>query len=225
MAQKTFNIYCDESCHLENDHKRYMLLGCVSSAYNQVKRHTERIKKLKEEHNFYGEIKWSNVSNSQLKFYKALLDYFFDTDLRFRAVVVDKSKINNGIFHQDYDTFYYKMYYYLLIHNKNSQYAYNVYLDIKDDLSASKVQKLKEILNTQFGVFRNVQNIRSHESILMQLADFIMGGLSYNLNDENKKVIAKAQLIDRMQQNANQQLNCSSRYDESKLNLFFIELR
>ena len=45
---KTFNIYCDESCHLENDHKKYMLLGCVSSAYNQVKRHTQRIKELKE---------------------------------------------------------------------------------------------------------------------------------------------------------------------------------
>lgn len=225
MAQKTFNIYCDESCHIEHDHKRFMLLGSVSSAYNQVKRHTERIKKLKEEHHFYGEIKWSNVSNSQLRFYKELLDYFFDTDLRFRAVVVDKAKINNGAFNQNFDTFYYKMYYYLLIHNKNSQYAYNVYLDIKDDLSAYKVQKLKEILNTQFGVFRTVQNIRSHESILMQLADFIMGGLSYNLNDETKKVTAKKQLIEKLQQHSTQNLTSSSNYKESKLNLFFIELR
>ncbi|MBE6250150.1 MAG: DUF3800 domain-containing protein, partial [Bacteroidales bacterium] len=24
---KTFNIYCDESCHIENDHKKYMFLG------------------------------------------------------------------------------------------------------------------------------------------------------------------------------------------------------
>ena len=23
---KTFNIYCDESCHIENDHKKYMFL-------------------------------------------------------------------------------------------------------------------------------------------------------------------------------------------------------
>lgn len=225
MALKTFNIYCDESCHLENDHKKYMLIGCVSSAYNQVKRHTERIQKIKEEYNYYGEIKWSNVSNSQLRFYKALMDYFFDTDLRFRAVVVDKSKIKNGEFNQDFDTFYYKMYYSLLNHKKNSQYAYNVYLDIKDDLSAYKVQKLKEILNTQFGVFRNVQNIRSHESVLMQLADFLMGGLSYNLNNADKTVRAKTQLIKQMEQHSNQNLNGSSRYDESKLNLFFIELR
>ncbi|SFE67757.1 DUF3800 domain-containing protein [Sunxiuqinia elliptica] len=225
MALKTFNIYCDESCHLENDHKRYMLLGSISSAYNQVKRHTERINNLKRKHHYFGEIKWSNVSNSQLQFYKELVDYFFDTDLRFRAVVIDKSKVNNEDFQQDFDTFYYKMYYYLLNHNKNSQYAYNVYLDIKDDLSAIKVQKLKKILNTKFGVFRNIQNIRSHESILLQLTDFIMGALSYNLNDENQKVIAKRQLIERIKNHAQQNLKCSSDYNSSKLNLFFIELQ
>jgi len=222
---KTFNIYCDESCHLENDHKNYMVLGSVSSAYNQVKRHTERIKNLKNKHKFNAEIKWSKVSNSKLQFYKELVDYFFDTDLRFRAVVVDKKKVNNGAFGDDYDTFYYKMYYSLLNHNKNSLYNYNVYLDIKDDLSAYKVEKLKEILNTKFGVFRNVQNIRSHESILMQLADFIMGAISYNLNNEEKRVTAKTQIIDRIKMHSDQYLNATSNWNESKLNLFFIELK
>ena len=222
---KTFNIYCDESCHLENDHKKYMLLGCVSSAYNQVKRHTQRIKELKEKHNYYGEIKWSNVSNSKILFYKELVDYFFDTDLMFRAVIVNKSKINVSEFNQDFDDFYHKMYYQLLNHNKNSSFNYNVYLDIKDTLSSHKVNKLKEILNIRFGVFRNVQNIRSHESILMQVADFIMGALSYNLNNNEKKVIAKRQIIDRIEQHAPNGLMSNSQYAENKLNLFFIELR
>lgn len=222
---KTFNIYCDESCHIEHDHKRYMLLGSVSSAYNQVKRHTERINDIKRKHNFYGEIKWSNVSGSQYQFYKDLIDYFFDTDLRFRAVVVEKSKIDNGAFSQDFDEFYYKMYYYLLNHNINSEYSYNVYLDIKDTLSAYKVSKLREILNVKFGVFRNVQNIRSHESLLMQLADLIMGALSYNLNDENKKVISKVHLIERIKQHSKLDLVNTTFRKENKMNLFFIELR
>ena len=222
---KTFNIYCDESCHLENDHKNYMVLGSVSSAYNQVRRHTERINNLKDKHKFNAEIKWSKVSNSKLQFYKELIDYFFDTDIRFRAVVVNKKKINNEAFGQDYDTFYYKMYYSLLNHNKNSQYTYNVYLDIKDDLSAYKVERLKEILNTEYGVFRNVQNIRSHESTLMQLADFIMGAVSYHLNEENKNVTAKTQIIDRIKMHSDQTLSGTSKWKESKLNLFFIELR
>lgn len=222
---KTYNIYCDESCHLENDHKNHMLLGCVSSAYNQVKRHTRRIKELKEKHHFYGEIKWSNVSSSQLQFYKELTDYFFDTDLMFRAVIVNKSRINNAAFGQDFDDFYYKMYYYLLSHNKNSLYSYNVYLDIKDTLSAFKVNKLKDILNTKYGVFRNVQNIRSHESVLMQLADFIIGALSYNLNIKEKKVIAKIQIIERIKKHAPRGIESNSTLADNKLNLFFIELK
>ena len=56
---KTFNLYCDESCHIEHDHKPYMFLGSVGCAYNQVKRHTERIKELKDKHKFNAEIKWT----------------------------------------------------------------------------------------------------------------------------------------------------------------------
>lgn len=223
MILKTFNIYCDESCHLENDHKDFMLLGYVSSAYNQVKRHTERINDLKKKHNYYGEIKWSNVSSSQFLFYKELVDYFFDTDLRFRTVIVNKSKINNGAYNQDYDTFYYKMYYYLLNHNIKSNYTYNVYIDIKDSLSAYKVEKLKGILNLKYGVFRNIQNIRSHESLLLQLADFLMGALSYNLNYPDKKMIAKMQIIDRIKHHTTQSLDATS-YDNS-FNMFFIDLK
>ncbi len=223
--KKTFNIYCDESCHIQNDHKNYMLLGSISSAYNQVKRHTERIKLIKQKHNFYAEIKWSKVSNSKYEFYKELLDYFFDTDIRYRAVVVKKQQIRSDISGQNYDDFYYKMYYYLLNHHKNSNYKYNVFLDIKDTLSAYKVQKLKEILNTKYGVFNIVQNIRSHESVLLQLADLITGAIAYNLNNENKKVIAKMKLIERIQQHSNQNLLKSSYYDEKKMNLFFIDLK
>ncbi len=92
MANKTFNIYCDESRHLEHDHKPYMLLGNISSAYPQVKRHSERIKEIKKKHHFYAEIKWTNVSQSKLQFYIELIDYFFDTDLKFRAIGIHKEQ-------------------------------------------------------------------------------------------------------------------------------------
>jgi hypothetical protein len=220
---KTFNIYCDESCHLENDHKPFMFLGKVSSAYNQVKLHTEHIDELKKKHHFYAEIKWTSVSKSKLRFYEELIDYFFSTDLQFRAIGVEKAKINNGAFSQTYDDFYYKMYYYLLNHNLNSLYNYNVYLDIKDTLSAFKVNKLKDILNAKFGVFRNVQNIRSHESLLLQLADLIMGAISYHHNNTEKANEAKVKLIEKIKQHAGTGLD-KTNYS-GKFNLFFIELR
>lgn len=222
---KTYNIYCDESCHLENDHMKYMVLGSVSSAFNQVRLHTENIKNLKKKHNYYGEIKWSNVSNSQKLFYLELIDYFFATDLRFRALVVEKDWIDNSRFGQEYDDFYYKMYYQMLNHNKNSEYHYNVYLDIKDTLSAFKVRKLKEILNVKFGVFRNVQNIHSSESLIMQLADLMIGAVSYNLNSENQNVKAKKSIIEKIKHHSKQNLGSSSYLKEEKLNIFFINLR
>lgn len=220
---KTFNIYCDESCHIENDHKNYMFLGSTSVAYNQVKFHTAQINELKKKHRFYGEIKWSKVSKSKLRFYLDLVDYFFATDLQFRCVGVQKSKINAGAFNLSYDDFYYRMYYSLLNHNINTTYNYNVYLDIKDTLSAYKVNKLKDVLNTKFGVFRNVQNIRSHESIIMQITDFMMGAISYLHNNEAKLNLAKVQIIDKIKHHCKDQLDKTNYSD--KLNLFFIELR
>ena len=45
MIEKTFNIYCDESTHLEHDGHPYMLYGYVSIASNQIKICKEQMEK------------------------------------------------------------------------------------------------------------------------------------------------------------------------------------
>lgn len=219
---KTFNIYCDESCHLERDHKSYMFLGSISVAYNQINGITQRIKDIKKRHNFYAEIKWTNVSKSKYKFYEELIEYFFETEMAFRCVGIEKNKIDYESFEKTYDDFYYTMYYTLLNYKIDTLSTYNVYLDIKDTLSANKVNKLKTILNTKFGVFRNVQNIKSHESLILQLNDFIMGAISYLHNDTLKRNIAKVKLIEKISELSKENLQ-GTNYNK-KLNLFFIEL-
>ena len=221
---KTFNIYCDESCHIEHDHKDYMFLGSVSCAYPQIRRHCKRIKELKKEHNFYAEIKRSKVSMSKVRFYLDLIDYFFDTDLKFRAIGIKKSQIKCDEMGSSYDDFFYKMYYLLLNYKIDTLDCYNVYLDIKDSFSAQKVRKLKEVLNTKYGVFRNVQNICSHESLLMQLADLIMGAVSYNVNDKEHKNAAKMMIIERIMKHLHTGSLDMTNHSE-KLNLFFINLK
>jgi len=221
---KTFNIYCDESCHIEHDHQAFMFLGSVSSAYNQIKLHIAQINELKQKHRFYAEIKWSSVSQSKITFYSELIDYFFSThDLKFRAIGIKKAAINNTAYGQTYDDFYYKMYYQLLNHKINSWYTYNVYLDIKDTLSYTKVRKLKEIMNAKYGVFNRIQNIRSHESVLIQLTDFLIGAISYYKNNQEKKNKAKMQLIEKIMKVSGCNFDATN-YSE-KLNLFFIELK
>ena len=219
-----YNVYCDESCHLENDNFPYMLIGYVSSAYNQVKLHTEKIKQLKKEYCIPYELKWNHLSKSAMELYKELIDYFFATDLQYRAIVIDKNQLKHQQFQQTHDDFYYKMYYQLIQKKLSSEYNYNIYLDIKDTRSAEKVNGLKNYLNNNFVSVRNLQNIRSHESELMQLTDIITGALSYYLRKENK-VIAKNKIVDRIAQHAGQALNQSSPRSEQKFNLFFIDLK
>jgi hypothetical protein len=221
---KTFNFYCDESCHLENDKQPFMFIGYVSCAYNQVKLHSKNIRQLKEKHHVYYETKWSGLSKSAYPLYNDLIEYFFATDLQFRAIVIDKDKLKHDEFGQNHDDFYYKMYFQLLSKKLYPECNYNIYLDIKDTRSAKKVNGLKDFLNKNYITVRNLQNIRSHESELMQLTDIITGALSYHLRGLNK-VIAKNKLIEKIQQHSKQPLTRSTSVDQEKFNLFFIDLK
>ncbi|MDP4291363.1 MAG: DUF3800 domain-containing protein [Bacteroidota bacterium] len=224
MQQKTFSFFCDESTHLQNDGFPYMIIAYVSSPWNQVKLHSQYILQLREKHRFKGEIKWSKLSESNYLFYNELITYFFNSELNFRAVIVDKSKIDNEKMGFTYNDFYYRMYYQLLHHKIDMEYTYNVYLDIKDTCSHLKNKKIKEILNVQYGNIRNLQFIHSHESVLLQLTDVIMGALNYYLRGEIK-VTAKKKIIEKIKKYSNRPLDCSTPRSSEKFNLFFIELK
>jgi len=221
---KTFNFYCDESCHLENDGMPFMIISYISCAYSQVKLHQKNIKNLQEKHTFKNEIKWSSVSKSKYNFYVELIEYFFANDLQFRAIVVPKEKIKNNEFNQSFDDFYYKMYFQLLNHKMNMENKYNIYLDIKDTLSANKVKKLKDILNIKYSSINNLQNIHSYESLLMQLTDVLMGAITYHLRGLDK-VVAKTKMIEKIQRHTALPLHSSTAKNFEKFNLFFIDLK
>ncbi len=222
MNQKTFNIYCDESTHLKNDGQPYMIISYVSAAYNQLNQHKEHIKMLKAKHEIKGEIKWSKVSSGQYPFYAELVDYFFSTDLKFRAVIVKKSQIDEKRKDFTYDDFYFRMYYQLLHHKMDLAYKYNIYFDIKDTCSHKKLATLKDILRWNASI-RNFQFIRSHESCLMQLTDLIMGALNYKLRDGNA-VAAKVKLIEKIENQCDFSITNSTPRTAEKFNLFFIDL-
>ncbi len=224
MTTKTFNFYCDESCHLQNDKQPFMLIGYVSCAYNQVKIHSQNISAMKNKHHVFYETKWSGLSKSAYPLYNELIDYFFATDLQYRAIVIDKSQIKHEQFDQSHDDFYYKMYYQLISKKLSPECNYNIYLDIKDTRSAKKVNGLKRFLNSNFIAVRNLQNIRSHESELMQLTDIITGAISYHLRGLDK-VIAKKKIIEKIQAHSNHLLTHSTRREDQKFNLFFIDLK
>lgn len=221
--KKTFNIYCDESTHLQNDGMPYMIIAYVSTAYNQLKQHNEHFKMLKAKHKFKGEIKWSNVSKSQYPFYSDVIEYFFATDIKFRAVIVDKSQIDESREEFTYSDFYFRMYYQLLFHKINPESVYNIYLDIKDSCSQKKLKKLADILHNSKAI-RNIQFVRSHESYLLQLSDLIMGAINYRIRELNA-VTAKTNLIKKIETHSKIELTQSTPKCAEKFNLFYIDLK
>jgi len=145
-----YNIYCDESCHLENDHQMVMVLGAVWCQLEKTREISVYMRELKKSHGLSTtfEIKWTKVSQGQQAFYLDLLDYFFDNDdLHFRALIVpDKSKLRHELYGQDHDTWYYKMYFDMLKVILDPDARYRIYVDIKDTRSATKINRLHDVL-------------------------------------------------------------------------------
>ncbi len=225
---KTFNLYCDESTHLIHDGHPYMLLSYISIAYPQIRLAKEEIKAIKRKFNYTEELKWTNVHSATYKVYAELVDWFFMNDLEFRAVVVDKSQIDEQRADYSFNDFYFRMYFQLLHTKVDFQNRYNVFLDIKDTCSGEKLEKLKKIMsyNSSIGT---LQFIPSRESVFIQLADVLMGAINYNLRiqkgDVKGNVIAKLKLIEKIKRHSNISLNTMTPLSRNKFNLFFITLK
>lgn len=189
MNQKIeINAYADESCHLEHDNVEFMVLGCVYCLKKDKNYITNKIKDIKKK---YGvkpttEIKWTKVSKTKIDMYKELVDLLFNENISFRGWIAhDKMSLDHELFHQTYDDWYYKMYYYLFNYIITEGLVnYNIFLDIKDTRSSMKNEKLKDIL-THFSIYNvnKVQAIRSDEVQLIQLADLVIGAISYKLRN------------------------------------------
>lgn len=222
------HIYCDESCHLENDHLRAMVLGAVWCPASHRQMLARQIKDLKASFGLppHFEIKWVKVSPGQVSFYQALLDLFFDEPLlHFRGLVVpDKQALNHAKFGQDHDGFYYKQWYTLLNRLIDPSKHYRIFLDIKDTRGQVKVDKLHEVLcnaNYDFDrqVIESVELVHSHDVLLLQLADLLIGALSYahrGLQDSP----AKLALVAHVRHRSGLSLEQSSLLRADKFNLF-----
>lgn len=229
---QTFNIYIDESCHLQNDYSpSVMAIGYIKADYVDILRIKSEIKSIKARHLFPYEVKWNKVSASRLPFYKELIDCFFTHSLTFRCVLIKyKERLDHESYNQgDHNNFYYKIVYQLL-HNTyttpNNGNKYRVYFDIKDTRGKEKIKKLHQIFENECkgnSPFIFFQNIRSHESELIQLADLFIGAVTYKARGKWKEVAAnpgKIALINYIEEKSGYTLDESTEPWEAKFNIF-----
>lgn len=222
-----YSVYCDESCHLENDHQQVMAIGAVWCPQSKVQEIFRRIREIKTKHNLpVGfEVKWGKVSRSKVGFYADLIDYFFDDDdLSFRCLLVpDKSNLDHARFGQSHDEFYYKIYFDMLKAIFDSGSSYKIYLDIKDTIGQRRIEKLHDVLcNHQYDfskrVVKSVEQVRSHQVELIQLADLLIGAITYH-NRGLTGNAGKNQLIQKIMKRSGYSLTKTTLVRERKMNL------
>lgn len=227
----TINIYCDESCHLENDSYSSMVLGCIWTQEAEKTTIFKRIREIKVEHGLKPncEIKWTKVSPSKQAFYVDLINYFFDNkDLHFRGVIIpDKSKLQHNQFHQSHNDWYYKMYFEMLKTIISPTDSHKIYIDIKDTVGGQKIANLHKVLNNNFydfdaTIIERIQLVRSHEVEILQLADLIIGALSHH-HRKIKTSVAKQTIIDKIIEKSGYELNKTTLLRENKMNLLVWE--
>jgi hypothetical protein len=222
-----YNIYCDESCHLEHDGLGVMVLGSICCPLDKTREIAEQIRHIKKAHGLPGKIetKWTKVSPAKIALYTNLINYFFDNDdLSFRVLVVpNKSKLRHILHKQTHDDWYYKMYFTLLKTIFDPKCKYRIYLDIKDTQGKTKVDKLHQViccslLDFDRQIVERIQPVHSSEAEQIQMTDLLTGAVGY-ANRKLSSSAAKNALIHLMKKRSGYSLLQSTLLREKKFNI------
>ncbi|MBU1164714.1 DUF3800 domain-containing protein [Patescibacteria group bacterium] len=229
---KKAEIYCDESCPdfftSSNPDGKYLLIGGIKILDTSREEIKNEIKNLKVKYKISDEFKWKKASKNKLAFYKELTDLFFKFNdlLRFKCIVVDVKAVNFEKFHEDdKELGFYKFYYYMLNYWLESNVAYSIFTDLKTNRIKHRLSHLKQCLTYSNidATIEKVQALPSHEVILLQLSDYLVGLVSAKFNDSLKSTSSKKILLDYFEQKLGHEIKPTPR-TEQKFNIFKIDL-
>jgi len=205
MPEKEYIIFCDES---DKDGKYYSnFYGGVLVGASQYQRITERLNALKQQLNLLGEIKWSKVTEQYLPKYEAMIRCFFEEiasdNLKVRILFTHNTRQAQNLTPEDIEMGYFKLYYQFVKHGFGLRYIpptegntrLRLYFD-QFPHSKEKVSKFKGYilgLNESVGFKKaclivrpeDVTEVLSHDHVLLQCLDIVLGSMSFRLNDKH----------------------------------------
>lgn len=227
------NVYIDESGHTNDPNNDVMVLGALWVSASQLSLLTDAVRTIKKKHDIppHREIKWTKVSSAKLDYYIDLVDAFFGIEqVNYRAVIIDKSKIDYEAHGKTSDDFYYTMQYLLVRTIAEKRLGdIRLFLDYKDTWSGMQTAKLAKYLNNTRSLnnrLLSAQPLRSHEVIGLQLSDLFTGAVMYaNRPIEKQLSSAKKQIVQHIEDRSKQRLVEGTSYSAEKLNLLIWEPR
>lgn len=224
-----FEVYCDESRQdliAKKQTGQYLMIGSLWLPANIRDDVKASIIQLRNKHSVWGEIKWSKVSPLKKYFYLELIDLFisYQEKLRFRCIAIESSTVNLGWHNHDKELGFYKFYYQLLHHWILDLNTYAIFCDTKTNRDPSRLKVLSECLSNAnlTAKVKFIQALPSHEVVLIQLTDFLLGAVGARMNGTSKSE-AKLEIIAYLEQELQHKLNPTFQREE-KFNIFKIRL-
>lgn len=209
MATIEYILYCDES----DDSGEYYsnFYGGVLVGSHHLDECKKRLSDKKAEHNLHGEIKWQKITENYKEKYIAIVDEFFDLmeegKLKVRIMFKQNALVPTSLTHDHIEQTYFILYYQFIKHAFGFKYCNNdsdirirlrVYLDVLPDKSA-KCRGFKEHLHNLsrsphfeaaqvFIPEDQIAEVISHEHVLLQCLDVVLGAMPFRLNDKHKVI-------------------------------------
>lgn len=194
---------------MQNDSSEVMCVGGIVVPSEKVDEYKTLIKAIKRKYDILQEVKWNTISATHIKMYEELISFFFASEMSFRCILIkNKSNISaHTLGREEYNSFYFsiieRLIRFSVQHNGGTDNNFKVYLDLKDSHGSKKLRAVESTLMNELNkgnVVSHLQNIRSHESVFIQLADIIIGAIAYRTRGlcESTAKVAVVKQIERM---------------------------
>jgi hypothetical protein len=157
----------------------------------------------------YKEIKWQKVTSNYLGKYKSMINVFFDLvekeRIKIRIMFTQNRNVPTGLGEYHHEHEYFLLYYQFIKHAFGLRYAnpgsqtskeLRIYLDRLPDTKEkaalfkshpTSLSKSKNFRDAKINVPENqIAEVKSHEHILLQMVDIVLGSMQFRLNDKHK---------------------------------------
>jgi hypothetical protein len=206
LTEKEYILFCDES---DKDGPYYsnfyggLLVG--ASRYQPV---TDRLNACKLALNLFGEVKWQKVTETYLSKYQELMDAFFDDvrddRVKLRIMFRQNAQQPTGLSDEQKQLTYWLLYYQFVKHAFGFAYMpraaterwLRIYFDQFPD-TGEQAAKFKgfieglassrEFRDARLRLRReDITEVASHNHVLLQCLDIVLGSVCFRLNDKHK---------------------------------------
>ncbi|MFA6545461.1 MAG: DUF3800 domain-containing protein [Limisphaerales bacterium] len=206
--EKEYLLFCDES---DTSGKFYSnFYGGVLVGSSQYDRMTARLNAEKHRLNLFGEVKWAKVSANYLGKYEELMRMFFSElrhgHARVRIMFRQNAHVPTGLSDDQIEGAYFRIYYQFIKHAFGLSFHPPAGHPVRLKLFFDEFPETREAA-TQFKGFilglkdypaihragltirpEDIAEIRSHDHVLAQCLDVVLGAMAFRLNDKHREI-------------------------------------